>query len=103
MRLDKHRRVLVVQVGDTAPLQVASQSAHHRMYGWSMTDEDGSSRDNRSFSESFPGLGISVGALAGIAIGVTSAGVSGIALGIGIGAGLGLVAGSIARLWCRRP
>ncbi len=56
----------------------------------------------RSFGESLPGIGISVGAGVGIAVGVVVAGGPGIALGICVGAGLGLVAGSAAQLWCRR-
>lgn len=50
-----------------------------------------------SFYPSLPGLGIALGAGAGLTIGLAIAGGPGIALGAAIGAGVGLVTGAIAR------
>jgi hypothetical protein len=53
-------------------------------------------RLNSSLDQSLPGLGLALGAGAGIAIGVAIAGGPGIAIGAAVGAGLGLVVGAIA-------
>lgn len=50
-----------------------------------------------TLKESYPGIGIALGAGAGCAIGVAIAGGPGIAMGAAIGAGVGLVVGAIAR------
>ncbi|SFN54460.1 hypothetical protein [Mycetocola miduiensis] len=59
---------------------------------------------NSSLYPALPGLGIALGAGAGLTIGVAIAGAPGIALGAAIGAGIGLVAGAVARdLFTKRP
>ncbi|MBG6225940.1 outer membrane lipoprotein SlyB [Arthrobacter sp. CAN_A2] len=50
-----------------------------------------------TLKESYPGIGIALGAGAGCAIGVAIAGGPGIAIGTAIGAGVGLVVGAIAQ------
>ena len=47
--------------------------------------------------ESLPGIGISLGAGAGLVVGIAIAGGPGIALGAGIGAAVGLLVGAVAR------
>ncbi|WP_434992329.1 hypothetical protein [Arthrobacter sp. Ld5] len=50
-----------------------------------------------ALKQSYPGIGIALGAGAGCAIGVAIAGGPGIAIGAAMGAGVGLVVGAIAR------
>ncbi|WP_247828175.1 hypothetical protein [Arthrobacter antioxidans] len=50
-----------------------------------------------TLKESYPGIGIALGAGVGCAIGVAIAGGPGIAIGAAVGAGVGLVVGAIAR------
>ncbi|ALE92768.1 hypothetical protein AOC05_11420 [Arthrobacter alpinus] len=67
-----------------------------------MTNHGDRHQVDRQFIDTLPGIGLSFGAGAGIAVGVVAAGAPGIAVGIALGAGLGLVAGSLARLWYQR-
>ncbi|WP_024476156.1 hypothetical protein [Arthrobacter sp. CAL618] len=53
---------------------------------------------DRGFHEYLPSVGISMGAGAGVVIGVAIAGGPGIAVGAGLGAAIGLLVGAIARL-----
>lgn len=54
-------------------------------------------RSKTSLTRSLPGMGIALGAGAGIVVGVVIAGAPGIAVGAGVGAAAGLLIGAIAR------
>jgi hypothetical protein len=51
----------------------------------------------RTMTDALPGIGIAIGAGAGLAIGVAIAGAAGLPLGLAIGAGVGLIIGAVAR------